>query len=232
MDSSLYSLATDSPSSRHQAQTKPQILEIDQTEGGEKEKKGKKKTNTKKNKKEEKQKETENSDQDKSVSAINISGQNSNGKPPFSGPKNKPHQKNKNGGFQGQRQSGNQQSDSFSDFSRSLGAFLRGWSNGSGDHQVNRSQNGNSQNQTTFLNASAPSFQPAATYQTRVNPVNESGQMVCWNCDGLNHHQRFCMAPRRVLCFGCGRKDTYRDSCPTCTGNEPSRLNTEARQSQ
>jgi hypothetical protein len=73
------------------------------------------------------------------------------------------------------------------------------------------------QSQTT-----APFQQPIAqrqslTSQPRSN--SSSGSQLCWNCDGLNHNQRDCMAPRRVFCFQCGRRDVYVNTCPTCSGN-------------
>jgi hypothetical protein len=93
-----------------------------------------------------------------------------------------------------------------------------GWSNEVAGQNHNGQQN--------FPNVFASPFQPNAAHQFnaqtqhRVQPVNQNQQMICWNCDGFNHHQKYCMAPRRVFCWGCGRKDTYHDQCPTCAGNE------------
>jgi hypothetical protein len=54
---------------------------------------------------------------------------------------------------------------------------------------------------------------------TQQQPPSASSSPLCWNCDGRNHNQKNCMAPRRVFCFQCGRKDVYISNCPTCSGN-------------
>jgi hypothetical protein len=68
----------------------------------------------------------------------------------------------------------------------------------------------------------APFQQPIAQRQSMTSQPqsnSSSGAQLCWNCDGLNHNQRDCMAPRRVFCFQCGRRDVYVNTCPTCSGN-------------
>lgn len=42
------------------------------------------------------------------------------------------------------------------------------------------------------------------------------GEAKCWNCDKTGHNYYDCLDVRRVFCFGCGAKDTYRPSCPKC----------------
>jgi Retrotransposon gag protein len=76
------------------------------------------------------------------------------------------------------------------------------------------------------LNVSAQTFKPQiqSPETLRVKPMNQNSQMICWNCDGHNHHQRYCTAPRRVFCFKCGKKDVYSNECPTCSGNGSQRL--------
>ncbi len=106
-------------------------------------------------------------------------------------------------------------------------AFLENWAaNITGQTTQNKTGGSNG-----FPSPNAPTFVPS-TQITRVNPTNQQNQLICWNCDGTNHHQRFCMAPRRVFCFGCGRKDVYLDSCPNCSGNGTQRLSAGAKQSQ
>lgn len=39
----------------------------------------------------------------------------------------------------------------------------------------------------------------------------------CWNCDGTGHTFADCMEHRRVFCYGCGVKDTYKPNCPNCS---------------
>lgn len=42
-------------------------------------------------------------------------------------------------------------------------------------------------------------------------------EMRCWNCDKQGHNYMDCVEVRRVFCYGCGAKDTYRPSCPKCS---------------
>lgn len=39
----------------------------------------------------------------------------------------------------------------------------------------------------------------------------------CWNCDQTGHTFMDCMEIRRVFCYGCGVKDTYKPTCPNCS---------------
>jgi hypothetical protein len=225
MDSSLYSLATDSPNSRQNTQSRAQILELDHSGLEEEDRKEAKKMVP--NKKKKSVQVVQKQATEKTVASVfrrpERSANDSRSSQFSGGPNRKfyPNQNNKFESYNGHQQSKN---DSFSSFSESLGAFMRAWSDGRG--QDNRKQSHNTRSQSQSLNASAKTFQPkGSSTQTRVEPVNDQGQTVCWNCDGLNHHQKFCRAPRRVVCWGCGRKDTYRDKCPTCSGNEQQRLN-------
>lgn len=38
----------------------------------------------------------------------------------------------------------------------------------------------------------------------------------CWNCDKSGHTYTDCMETRRIFCYGCGLKDTYKPTCPKC----------------
>lgn len=38
----------------------------------------------------------------------------------------------------------------------------------------------------------------------------------CWNCSKEGHDYRSCRVPRRVFCFGCGRRDVVKSKCPRC----------------
>lgn len=41
--------------------------------------------------------------------------------------------------------------------------------------------------------------------------------MVCWNCDDIGHSFIDCSSPdRKVFCYGCGTKNTYKPSCGKC----------------
>jgi hypothetical protein len=223
MDSSLYSLATDAPGQRSSGQNSRQICEIDnsgtedQQKEGEKQKKKKNAKSKSKKMKEESVKTLE------AISENQGSNHNSNGRGHFNGT-----QRDSSSGMRRfrkpfvnsyrekySRNTGHvRQIDPMDDFSKSMTEFLKDLSNDVARQRPNESK------KVQFPNPTAQEFTPAQTnIQTRVNPVNQDQQRVCWNCDGLNHHQRFCTAPRRVMCFGCGRKDTYRDQCPTCSGN-------------
>lgn len=39
----------------------------------------------------------------------------------------------------------------------------------------------------------------------------------CWNCDQVGHTFHDCLDTKRVFCYGCGLRDTYRPKCPNCT---------------
>lgn len=43
----------------------------------------------------------------------------------------------------------------------------------------------------------------------------------CWNCDKTGHTYTDCMEVRRVFCYGCGLKDTYKPTCPKCKSRSP-----------
>lgn len=45
----------------------------------------------------------------------------------------------------------------------------------------------------------------------------------CWNCGKEGHSYKDCSEEKRVFCYGCGRKDTYRPSCPNCSLQENSK---------
>jgi hypothetical protein len=106
--------------------------------------------------------------------------------------------------------------------------FLESWAAAVTGQQPQQS---NAETGSGFPNVTAQAFTPQP-WVTRVNPTNQQEQSICWNCDGLNHHQRFCTAPRRKFCFGCGYKDVYRNDCPNCSGNGTQRLSSGAQQSQ
>lgn len=40
--------------------------------------------------------------------------------------------------------------------------------------------------------------------------------LSCWNCGKAGHRYQDCMSERKVFCYGCGKADTYRPSCPQC----------------
>ncbi|KAL7723504.1 hypothetical protein ACLKA6_008432 [Drosophila palustris] len=49
-----------------------------------------------------------------------------------------------------------------------------------------------------------------------VNPDIEALTLSCWNCGKNGHRYQDCVAERTIFCYGCGKRDTYRPSCPKC----------------
>lgn len=46
-----------------------------------------------------------------------------------------------------------------------------------------------------------------------------SSSVKCWNCGRNGHRSAQCSQQRRRHCFGCGRPNVTRFSCPSCSGN-------------
>lgn len=40
---------------------------------------------------------------------------------------------------------------------------------------------------------------------------------TCWNCDIEGHPYSECLEPRRLFCYGCGRKNTLKSACTECS---------------
>ncbi|XP_073827218.1 uncharacterized protein [Musca autumnalis] len=38
----------------------------------------------------------------------------------------------------------------------------------------------------------------------------------CWNCDEIGHFWENCLNERKVFCYGCGAKETYKPNCAIC----------------
>jgi len=50
--------------------------------------------------------------------------------------------------------------------------------------------------------------------------IKRSGSsFVCWNCRETGHKYFDCLAERTVFCYGCGKENTYKPTCPVCSGN-------------
>ncbi|KAH8391468.1 hypothetical protein KR200_005498, partial [Drosophila serrata] len=43
--------------------------------------------------------------------------------------------------------------------------------------------------------------------------------LICWNCRKEGHRYQDCTAPRKVFCYGCGARNTYKPSCQRCLKN-------------
>ncbi|XP_030382988.1 uncharacterized protein LOC115630524 [Scaptodrosophila lebanonensis] len=43
--------------------------------------------------------------------------------------------------------------------------------------------------------------------------------LICWNCRREGHRYQDCVAKRKVFCYGCGTKNTYKPACPKCQKN-------------
>lgn len=54
-----------------------------------------------------------------------------------------------------------------------------------------------------------------------INALNLS-ELRCWNCEAIGHGYQICLAPRRIFCYGCGRLDSYKPTCPNCLSKSKS----------
>lgn len=53
--------------------------------------------------------------------------------------------------------------------------------------------------------------------QDSINAIqNFPTESKCWNCNEIGHFWENCLNERKVFCYGCGAKDTYKPNCPTC----------------
>jgi hypothetical protein len=56
------------------------------------------------------------------------------------------------------------------------------------------------------------------------NHANVSGQevetvgkvFICWNCDGVGHSFKKCHKPKKLFCYGCGKKGVTVKTCEPC----------------
>lgn len=53
-------------------------------------------------------------------------------------------------------------------------------------------------------------------------------RLKCWNCEENGHGYHDCLKQRRVFCYGCGAKDTYKPNCLKCA-NKSENYNPDAR---
>jgi hypothetical protein len=125
-----------------------------------------------------------------------------------------------------QKMSGSNQAN----FARNTNPFLDNWAaeitgqNTGPTQRTSPQQSFSQQQHQTFVQQ-----QPTFSQQLIIPKQQQPQSQLCWNCDLPNHSQRECMAPRRVFCFLCGRKDVYANTCPTCSGNLSQRMDSGAR---
>lgn len=43
--------------------------------------------------------------------------------------------------------------------------------------------------------------------------------LTCWNCDRVGHSYSVCRLPRKLFCYGCGRKGVVKAKCQSCSKN-------------
>lgn len=55
--------------------------------------------------------------------------------------------------------------------------------------------------------------------------------LTCWNCEKPGHTYVDCMEVRRVFCYGCGVKDTYKPTCPRCNRKNQGNCQKDVRRS-
>lgn len=50
------------------------------------------------------------------------------------------------------------------------------------------------------------------------NSVDAIQQHIkCWNCDQVGHYWEDCLEERKVFCYGCGEKNSYKPQCVKCS---------------
>lgn len=92
--------------------------------------------------------------------------------------------------------------------------------------KTERSAKGNKQ-RVNVPRESKPSAAASQNRPTNVTTVAIKGEepLICANCLNWGHRFDNCSEkPNRKLCFGCGRPDTYRNECPTCTKKSKNEL--------
>lgn len=64
-------------------------------------------------------------------------------------------------------------------------------------------------------------FSSSETPEPEVNAVQISGKTIrCWNCDEPDHFWDDCLQERKIFCYGCGAKATYKPQCPKCSNRK------------
>lgn len=62
---------------------------------------------------------------------------------------------------------------------------------------------------------------PVESEEETFNSINSiqnlSHEYRCWNCDEKGHLWENCLNERKIFCYGCGAKDTYKPNCTTCS---------------
>lgn len=60
----------------------------------------------------------------------------------------------------------------------------------------------------------------AQSASNQVASLTRSTQnLTCWNCRQFGHAYQSCKEPLGFFCRGCGRRNTYKPSCPKCSKN-------------
>lgn len=61
------------------------------------------------------------------------------------------------------------------------------------------------------------SYSGQNTHNTNTSPL--SNVKICWNCDKVGHNYSECRFPKNLFCYGCGRKNTVKSKCISCSKN-------------
>lgn len=62
-------------------------------------------------------------------------------------------------------------------------------------------------------------FSPEVTEspQIAVEALQRAEHVVCcWNCDQPGHYWDDCLQDRKIFCYGCGAKETFKPKCQKC----------------
>lgn len=64
----------------------------------------------------------------------------------------------------------------------------------------------------------ADSEHEEVTPQLSIDAIQQPPRQVkCWNCDVFGHFWEDCEEERKVFCYGCGAKNTYKPQCSKCS---------------
>lgn len=64
------------------------------------------------------------------------------------------------------------------------------------------------------------------TVESTVDAIRSSAIVTnCWNCGEAGHHWEDCLKERKIFCYGCGEKNTYKPQCVRCANRKMSAKN-------
>lgn len=72
-----------------------------------------------------------------------------------------------------------------------------------------------------LLEPDLSTFPSTSTQNTHFNSNTSTLRsfLTCWNCDRSGHRYFDCRSQKKIFCYGCGRKDTVKTKCISCSKN-------------